>query len=57
MVAAFEVYNDLGFGMAEEVYESAFEVEPGLRDIGFVTEVEFTSSSREISQMQSTDPT
>lgn len=57
MVAAFEVYNDLGFGMAEEIYQSAFEVEPGLRDIGFVTEVEFTSSSREISQMQSTDPT
>jgi GxxExxY protein len=40
MGAAFEVYNELGFGMAEEVYQSALEVELGLRQIDFVAQAE-----------------
>ena len=40
MGAAFEVYNELGYGMADDVYQSALEVELGLRDIGFVAQVE-----------------
>jgi GxxExxY protein len=35
MGAAFEVYNQLGYGMAEEVYQQSFEIELGLRDIPF----------------------
>jgi GxxExxY protein len=33
MGAAFEVYNELGYGMAEEVYQQSLEVELGLRGI------------------------
>ena len=40
MGAAFEVYNELGYGMAEDVYQSALEVELGLRKIGFVAQAE-----------------
>lgn len=35
--AAFEVYNVLGYGMAEEVYHQSLEVELGLRNIPFVS--------------------
>lgn len=35
MGAAFEVYNQLGYGMAEEVYQQSLEIELGLRDIPF----------------------
>ncbi len=31
MGAAFEVYNELGYGMAEDVYQLALEIELGLR--------------------------
>jgi hypothetical protein len=31
MGAAFEVCNELGYGMAEEFYQAALEVELGLR--------------------------
>ncbi|MEZ6152067.1 MAG: GxxExxY protein [Pirellulaceae bacterium] len=31
MRAAFEVYNELGYGMAEDVYQLALEIELGLR--------------------------
>lgn len=37
MGAAFEVYNVLGFGMAEEVYHQSLEIELGLRQIPFVS--------------------
>lgn len=37
MGAAFEVYNVLGYGMAEEVYQQCLEVELSLRRIPFVT--------------------
>ena len=35
MGAAFEVYNELGYGMAEEVYQQSLEIELELRAIPF----------------------
>ncbi len=35
MGAAFEVYNQLGYGMAEEVYQQSLEIELELRGIPF----------------------
>jgi len=35
MGAAFEVYNQLGYGMAEEIYQQSLEVELALRGIAF----------------------
>ena len=35
MGAAFEVYNQLGYGMAEEVYQQSLEIELQLRGIPF----------------------
>jgi len=35
MGAAFEVYNELGYGMAEEVYQQSLEIELSLRDIPY----------------------
>jgi len=40
MGAAFEVYNELGYGMAEEVYQQSLEIELELRDIPFHTKRE-----------------
>jgi GxxExxY protein len=40
MGAAFEVYNDLGYGMAEEIYQQSLEIELELRQIPFVTKQE-----------------
>jgi GxxExxY protein len=37
MGAAFEVYNELGYGMAEEVYQQSLEIELSLRGIPFRT--------------------
>jgi GxxExxY protein len=37
MGAAFEVYNELGYGMAEEIYQQSLEVELSLRGILFHT--------------------
>jgi GxxExxY protein len=42
MGAAFEVYNQLGYGMAEEVYQQSLEIELGLRDIPFQPKQELT---------------
>jgi GxxExxY protein len=36
MGAAFEVYNQLGYGMAEEIYQQSLEIELSLRQIPFV---------------------
>jgi len=33
--AAFEVYNDRGFGLAEDIYQECLEIELELRDIPF----------------------
>ena len=35
MGAAFEVYNQLGYGMAEEVYQQCLEIELALQGIPF----------------------
>ena len=40
MGAAFEVYNQLGYGMAEEVYQQSLEIELELRSITFRTKQE-----------------
>jgi GxxExxY protein len=37
MGAAFEVYNELGYGMAEEIYQQSREIELSLRGIPFQT--------------------
>jgi GxxExxY protein len=37
MGAAFEVYNELGYGMAEEVYQQSLEIELELRSIPFIS--------------------
>ena len=42
MDAAFEVYNDLGYGMAEEIYQESLEIELGLRGIPFLAKKELT---------------
>ena len=40
MGAAFEVYNELGYGMAEEIYQQSLEIELTLRQIPFRTKQE-----------------
>lgn len=35
MGAAFEVYNELGYGMSEEIYQQSLEIELTLRNIPF----------------------
>jgi GxxExxY protein len=40
MGAAFEVYNQLGYGMSEEVYQQSLEIELGLRQIEYHTKPE-----------------
>ena len=40
MAAAFEVYNDRGYGLAEEIYQECLEIEPGLRRIAFHSKAE-----------------
>jgi GxxExxY protein len=40
MGAAFEVYNQLGYGMAEEIYQQSLEIELELRGIHFLTKHE-----------------
>ena len=40
MGAAFEVYNVLGYGMAEEIYQQSLEVELTLRAIPFLSKRE-----------------
>ena len=37
MGAAFEVYNELGYGMSEEIYQQSLEIELALRGIPFHT--------------------
>ncbi|MBC7965503.1 MAG: GxxExxY protein [Fuerstia sp.] len=42
MGAAFEVYNELGYGMAEEVYQQSLEIELSLREIAWVSKQELS---------------
>jgi GxxExxY protein len=43
MGAAFEVYNQLGYGMAEEIYQQSLEIELGLRGIPFQSKLELAA--------------
>ena len=43
MGAAFEVYNQLGYGMAEEVYQQSLEIELELRGIPFQSKEPLTA--------------
>ena len=51
MGAAFEVYNVLGYGMAEEIYQQSLEIELGLRSIPFLRKatVDVAYKGRELS--------
>ena len=40
MGAAFEVYNQVGYGLAEEVYQQSLEIELTLRSIPFRPKIE-----------------
>lgn len=40
MGAAFEVYNEQGFGMSEEIYQQSLEIELSLRNLRFVSKAE-----------------
>ncbi len=42
MGAAFEDYNQLGYGMAEEIYQQSLEIELRLREISFVAKQELS---------------
>ena len=42
MGAAFEAYNQLGYGMAEEIYQQSMEIELALRNIPFLSKNELT---------------
>ena len=47
MGAAFEVYNDRGYGMAEEIHQECLEIELELRGITFVPKLELVSFYKE----------
>jgi GxxExxY protein len=47
MGAAFEVYNVLGYGMAEEIYQQSLEIELGLRKTPFISKAELSVSYKE----------
>ena len=40
MGAAFEVYNEQGYGMAEEIYQQSLEIELEIRSIVYVSKAE-----------------
>jgi len=40
MGAAFEVYNVLGYGMSEEIYQQSLEIELSLRNIAYQSKVD-----------------
>ena len=40
MSAAFEVYNDRGYGLAEEIYQECLEIELEMRGISFGAKAE-----------------
>lgn len=47
MGAAFEVYNVLGYGMAEEIYQQSLEIELGLRGIPFQSKADLEVTYKE----------
>jgi GxxExxY protein len=40
MGAAFEVYNERGYGLAEDIYQECLEIELTLRGISFLSKAE-----------------
>ena len=50
MGAAFEVVNELGYGTAEDIYQSALEVELELRRISFLAQVELDDLHQSLEQ-------
>ena len=48
MGAAFEVYNILGYGMAEEIYQQSLEIELSLRAISFQTKAELKVTYKDL---------
>jgi len=44
MAAAFEVYNDRGYGLAEEIYQECLEIELESRGISFRSKAELKCS-------------
>ena len=40
MGASFEVYNDRGYGLAEDIYQECLEIELALRGISFLSKAE-----------------
>ena len=42
MAAAFEVYNDRGYGLAGEIYQECLEIELALRGMSFRAKTELT---------------
>ena len=57
MGAAFEVYNQLGYGMAEEVYQQCLEIELELRGIPYVSkqELRLVYKGRQIEKLYKPD--
>ena len=49
MGAAFEVYNEQGYGMAEEIYQESLEIELELRGILFAQSRSYRPSTRDAS--------
>ncbi len=47
MGAAFEVYNDRGYGMAEEIYQECIEIELELRGIAYHSKQELVCFYKE----------
>ena len=47
MGAAFEVFNQLGYGMAEEIYQQSLEIELALRGIPFQAKAQLTAFYKE----------
>ena len=45
--AAFEVYNVLGYGLAEEIYQQSLEIELELRNIPFVKQQQLEISYKQ----------
>lgn len=48
MGAAFEVYNQLGYGVAEEIYQQSLEIELELRGIPFFSKRQLRSSTKSV---------
>ena len=48
MGAAFEVYNVLGYGMAEEIYQQSLEIELGLRNIPYQSKEDIQVTYKDI---------